>query len=102
LLAQFLAVAACFRSELLETRWIGGAILFLTTVELYMQTIFSGLSNLPQTIQWGSLEFDLRPVAWLLFAIVMLIAMTFRLRRIQDRNREVEQEMAQRAFCGQT
>jgi serine phosphatase RsbU (regulator of sigma subunit) len=42
----------------------------------------------------GSLEFDIRPVAWLLFAVVMLIAMTFRLRRIQDRNREVEQEMA--------
>ena len=33
-------------------------------------------------------------MAWLLFAVVMLIAMTFRLRRIQDRNREVEQEMA--------
>jgi serine phosphatase RsbU (regulator of sigma subunit) len=47
-----------------------------------------------QTIHWGTLEFDLRPVAWLLFAIVMLIAMTFRLRRIQDRNRIVEQEMA--------
>lgn len=93
-LTQFLAVAACLRSELLETRWIGGAILFLTAVELYMQLIFSGLLDLPQTIQWGSLEFDLRPVAWLLFAIAMLITMTFRLRRIQGRNREVEQEMA--------
>jgi serine phosphatase RsbU (regulator of sigma subunit) len=43
---------------------------------------------------WGSLDFDMRPLAYVLFATVMLIAMTVRLRRIQDRNREVEQEIA--------
>jgi serine phosphatase RsbU (regulator of sigma subunit) len=75
-------------------RWIGGAILFLTVVEARWQAGWTlSLGNPYQSIRWGALDFDLRPVAWLLFAIVMLIAMTFRLRRIQDRNRVVEQEM---------
>jgi Stage II sporulation protein E (SpoIIE) len=97
LLATFtllLLVPMCFRSKLAEMRWIGGAVLFLTVVEGYWQAGWTLSNRIFQTIHWGTLEFDLRPVAWLLFAIVMLIAMTFRLRRIQDRNRIVEQEMA--------
>jgi hypothetical protein len=93
-LAQFLLLPMCFRSKLAEMRWIGGAILFLTVVEARWQAGWTlSLGNPYQSIRWGALDFDLRPVAWLLFAIVMLIAMTFRLRRIQDRNRVVEQEM---------
>ena len=84
----------CFRSKLTEMRWIGAAVLFLTVVEGRWQAGWSLSLGFPQYFHWGALDFDLRPVAWLLFAIVMLIAMTFRLRRIQDRNREVEQEMA--------
>jgi hypothetical protein len=97
LLATFtllLLVPMCFRSKLAEMRWIGGAVLFLTVVEGYWQAGWTFSNRIFQTIHWGDLDFDIRPVAWLLFAIVMLIAMTFRLRRIQDRNREVEQEMA--------
>jgi len=55
---------------------------------------FLGLPSLAQDIYWHGLDIDLRGLSNLLFAIVMLIAMTFRLRRIQDRNREVEQEIA--------
>ncbi|MGD0913201.1 MAG: hypothetical protein ABR928_15015, partial [Terracidiphilus sp.] len=97
LLATFtmlLLVPMCFRSKLAEMRWIGGAVLFLTVVEGYWQAGWTFSNRIVQTIHWGDLDFDLRPVAWLLFAVVMLIAMTFRLRRIQDRNRIVEQEMA--------
>jgi len=94
-LAQLLLVPMCFRSKLTEMRWIGGAILFLTVVEGRWQAGWTlTLGSPSESFRWGALDFDLRPVAWLLFAIVMLIAMTFRLRRIQDRNREVEQEMA--------
>ena len=93
-LSQLFLVPMCFRSKLAEMRWIGGAILFLTVVEARWQAGWTlSLGNPYQSIRWGALDFDLRPVAWLLFAIVMLIAMTFRLRRIQDRNRVVEQEM---------
>jgi serine phosphatase RsbU (regulator of sigma subunit) len=53
-----------------------------------------GLASLTQDIYWHGLDIDLRGLSNLLFAIVMLIAMTFRLRRIQNRNREVEQEIA--------
>jgi hypothetical protein len=94
-LTQLLLVPMCFGSKLTEMRWIGGAILFLTVIEGRWQAGWSfSLGSPIQSIRWGALDFDLRPVAWLLFAIVMLIAMTFRLRRIQDRNRVVEQEMA--------
>jgi hypothetical protein len=93
-LSQFLLIRGCLKSKLAEMRWIGGAVLFLTVVEAGWQAGWSGLPTLPMEFQLGAVDFDLRPVAWVLFAIVMLIAMTFRLRRIQDRNREVEQEMA--------
>ena len=94
-LSQLFLVPMCIRSKLAEMRWIGGAILFLTVVEGRWQAGWTlSLGSPYQSFRWGALDFDLRPVAWLLFAIVMLIAMTFRLRRIQDRNREVEQEMA--------
>lgn len=94
ILSQLFLVPMCFRSKLTEMRWIGAAVLFLTVVEGRWQAGWSLSLGFPQYFHWGALDFDLRPVAWLLFAIVMLIAMTFRLRRIQDRNREVEQEMA--------
>lgn len=94
ILSQLFLVPMCFRSKLAEMRWIGGAVLFLTLVEGRWQAGWSLSLGFPQYFHWGALDFDLRPVAWLLFAIVMLIAMTFRLRRIQDRNRVVEQEMA--------
>ena len=68
-------------------------MLFLTIVEGGYQASLALSLDLPRHLPSGAFSFDLRPVAWLLFALVMLIAMTFRLRRIQDRNRAVEQEM---------
>ena len=53
-----------------------------------------GIPSIPQDVIWRGLDIDVRGIAYLLFALVMLVAMTFRLRRIQDRNREIEQEMA--------
>lgn len=93
-LAQLLLLPMCFKSKQAEMRWIGGAVLFLTVVEIRWQSAWIFTRNFSPYLRWGGLEFDLRPMAWLLFAIVMLIAMTFRLRRIQNRNRIVEQEMA--------
>jgi len=92
-LSQLLLLPMCFRSKQAEMRWIGGAVLFLTVVEVRWQSAWIFTRNFSPYLRWGGLEFDLRPMAWLLFATVMLIAMTFRLRRIQDRNRAVEQEM---------
>jgi len=93
-LSQLLLLPMCFKSKQAEMRWIGGAVLFLTLVEVRWQSAWIFTRDFSPYLRWGGLEFDVRPVAWLLFAIVMLIAMTFRLRRIQDRNRIVEQEMA--------
>jgi len=89
-----LLVPGCFKSRLPEMRSIGAAVLFITFMEANRQAHNFGLPNIPQDFPLGRLDFDLRPMAYLIFACVMLVAMTFRLRRIQSRNREVEQEMA--------
>jgi hypothetical protein len=93
-LSLLLVVPGCFKSKLSEMRWIGAALVFITFIETNRVLDHFDLPSFPQDFRWGSLDLDLRPLAFLLFSVVMLIAMTFRLRRIQDRNREVEQEMA--------
>jgi hypothetical protein len=93
-LSFLLLVPVCFRSKLPEMRWIGAATLFFAVEESNRMARFIHLPSLPQDIFWHGVDIDLRGISNLLFAIVMLIAMTFRLRRIQNRNREVEQEMA--------
>jgi hypothetical protein len=84
----------CFKSKLPEMRWIGAAALLFAVEESNRMISRMGLPSLTQDIYWHGLDIDLRGLSNLLFAIVMLIAMTFRLRRIQNRNREVEQEIA--------
>ena len=93
-LTQLLMLPACFRSKLPEMRWIGASLLFIT---LENSARMAGQLNLPspkQDVMWHGLDIDLRAISYLLFALVMLVAMTFRLRRIQDRNREIEGELA--------
>jgi hypothetical protein len=87
-------VLFCFKSKLPEMRWIGAAALLFAVEESNRMVSRMGLPSLTQDIFWHGVDIDLRGLSNLLFAIVMLIAMTFRLRRIQNRNREVEQEMA--------
>jgi hypothetical protein len=93
-LSLLLLVPGCFKTKLAEMRWIGAALVFIAFIESNRILGQFDLPSFPQDFMWGSLDFDLRPLAYLLFSIVMLIAMTFRLRRIQNRNREVEQEIA--------
>jgi hypothetical protein len=93
-LSLLLLVPGCFKTKLAEMRWIGAALVFIAFIETNRILGQFDLPSFPQDFMWGSLDFDLRPPAYLLFSIVMLIAMTFRLRRIQNRNREIEQEMA--------
>jgi len=93
-LSFLLLVPFCFKSTLLEMRWIGAAALLFAVEESNRMVGRMGLPSLTQDIFWHGVDIDLRGLSNLLFAIVMLIAMTFRLRRIQNRNREVEQEMA--------
>jgi hypothetical protein len=89
----------CFKSPLPEMRWIGAALLLL-----FFEDVNRQLSNLqhrgvphvlavPQHIPIGGLDFDLRAMAYLLFALVMLVAMTVRFRRLQSRNQQVELDM---------
>ena len=87
-------VPFCFKNKLPEMRWIGAAALLFAVEESNRMISRMGLASLTQDIYWHGLDIDLRGLSNLLFAIVMLIAMTFRLRRIQNRNREVEQEIA--------
>jgi hypothetical protein len=93
-LSLLFLVPGCFKTKLAEMRWIGAALVFIAFIETNRILGQFDLPSFPQDFMWGSLDFDLRPLAYLLFSIVMLIAMTFRLRRIQNRNREVEQEIA--------
>jgi hypothetical protein len=93
-LSLLLLVPGCFKTKLTEMRWIGAALVFIAFIESNRILGQNDLPSFPQDFMWGSLDFDVRPLAYLLFSIVMLIAMTFRLRRIQNRNREVEQEIA--------
>jgi hypothetical protein len=89
-----LLVPFCFKSKLPEMRWIGAAALLFAVEESNRLVSRLGLPSLTQDIFWHGVDIDLRGLSNLLFAAVMLIAMTFRLRRIQNRNREVEQEIA--------
>ncbi len=93
-LAQLLILPTCFRSKLPEMRWIGASILFISVENASRMARELNLPSIPQDVMWRGLDIDVRGISYLLFAIVMLVAMTFRLRRIQDRNREIEQEMA--------
>jgi len=97
--AFLLASRFCFKKPLPEMRWIGAALLFL-----FFEDVNRQLSNLqyngvphvlavPQHIPVGNLDFDLRAMAYLLFSLVMLIAMTVRFRRLQSRNQQVELDM---------
>lgn len=89
-----MALPTCFRSPLPEMRWIGGSMAFLIFKEGNRHLTLIDLPGISQTITMGALNFDVRAFAYFLFAIVMLVAMTFRFRRIQERNRTVEQELA--------
>ncbi len=89
----------CFKNPLHEMRWIGGALLFLFFEDvnrfLFVFPVY-GLPRVPavpQNIPIGSLDLDLRALAYLLFATVMMIAMTVRFRRLQSRNRQVELDL---------
>jgi len=93
-LSFFLLVPMCFKSPLPEMRWIGAATLFFAVEESNRMVAFIHLPSLPQDLFWHGVDIDLRGISNLLFAMVMLVAMTFRLRRLQDRNRAVEQELA--------
>jgi hypothetical protein len=93
-LSMLLILPACFRSKLPEMRWIGAAVLFFSLENAARMVGQLGLPSVSQDVIWNGLDIDLRGVSFVLFAAVMLIAMTFRLRRIQDRNRQVEQEIA--------
>lgn len=93
-LSLLLLVPRCLRSRQQEMRWIGGAVLFIMFIDTNRILGELGLPSFPQAFIVGKLDLDVRPLAFLLFSIIMLVAMTFRLRRIQDRNRVVEQEIA--------
>jgi hypothetical protein len=93
-LTFLLLVPVCFKSKLPEMRWIGAATLFFAIEESNRMAGFIHLPSIPQDFFWRGVDIDLRAISNLMFAIVMLIAMTFRLRRIQDRNRKIEQEIA--------
>jgi hypothetical protein len=93
-LIQLVMLPSCFRSKLPEMRWIGASILFIVVENSFRMAGSLGIPTPTQDVMWHGLDIDLRGISYLLFAIVMLVAMTFRLRRIQNRNREIEQEMA--------
>ncbi len=93
-LAQLLMLPMCFRSKMPEMRWIGASLLFITLENSARMAVQLNLPAPPQDVMWHGLDIDVRGIAYLLFAMVMLVAMTFRLRRIQNRNREIEQELA--------
>jgi phosphoserine phosphatase RsbU/P len=93
-LALLPAVPMCFRSRLPEMRAIGAAFLFMSFEETNRYLTQQNLPSLPQNIRLGTLDFDLRALAFLIFAVVMLVAMTVRFRRIQSRNHAIEQEFA--------
>jgi len=93
-LTQLWMLPACFRSTLPEMRWIGASVLFFILENAERMARQVGIPAPAQDVMWRGFDIDLRAVSYLLFALVMLIAMTFRLRRIQDRNREIEQEIA--------
>jgi hypothetical protein len=94
MIAWIIVLPKCFRSPLAEMRWIGGSMTFLLFEEGNRHLTLANLPGIPQNINISPVDFDVRACAYLLFALVMLVAMTVRFRRIQDRNRKVEQELA--------
>ena len=93
-LTQLLMLPSCFRSKLPEMRWIGASVLFITVENAARMASQIGLPTFKQDVMWKGNDIDVRGISYMLFAMIMLIAMTFRLRRIQSRIREIEQQMA--------
>ena len=97
--AYLVPLPLCFRSPLWEMRWIGGALLFLFFEDLnrFLQELDQyhvvHVRSFPQVITIGSLVFDVRAFAYLLFALVMLVTMTVRFRRMQSRNLLMEVDL---------
>jgi hypothetical protein len=93
------AVPVCLRSPLPEMRWIGGALAFLFFEDFnrFVQQLSENtglrIPSIPQVIPMGTLVFDVRAFAYLLFALVMLVAMTVRFRRIQSRSLLMEADL---------
>ena len=98
-LVLLLPVPLCFRSPLREMHWIGGAILFLFFEDLNRwlsktaSFLLPRVPSLPQQVVFGDFVLDLRALAYIVLAIVMLVAMTVRFRRMQSRNRQIESDL---------
>jgi len=98
-LALVVPLPSCFKNPRAEMRWIGGALLFLCFEDVDRQlTILRArgpfpIPLIPLQLPIGDLQLDLRALAYLLFATVMMIAMTVRFRRLQSRNRQVELDL---------
>lgn len=90
--AYLVPLRFCFRNPLPEMHWIGAALLFLffEDADRYLTRLralnLPNLTTVPQSIRIGMLYLDIRALAYLTFAIVMLVAMTVRFRRVQARN----------------
>jgi hypothetical protein len=92
--AALVMLPVCFRSPLPEMRWIGVATVALILVEFNRQLGNFRLPSVAEQFAVGPLELDFRPLVYLVFAVLMLVSMTFRFRRIQDHGRQIEQELA--------
>ena len=92
--AALVMLPVCFQSGLPEMRWIGVATVALILVEFNRQLGNFRLPSVPEQFAVGTLELDVRPLVYLVFAVLMLVSMTFRFRRIQDHGRQIQQELA--------
>lgn len=83
---------ACWRSRDPEMKWIGGALIFLVFEELNRYLKPLGTFVIAQDWVVGGVDIDLRALAFLLFSLVMLVAMMVRFRRVRGRNRVMVKE----------
>ena len=91
-LVLLLPLRACWRSRDREMKWIGGALIFLVFMEVNRYLYLYWPVGLPQDVLVGKVDLDVRGLAFLLFSVVMLVAMMVRFRRVQGHAREMEKE----------
>ena len=91
-LATLVPVRMCWQSRDPEMKWVGGALVFLTFEEFSRYAGSLVHLNLMQDWMVGGTDVDLRGLAFLLFSLVMLVAMMARFRRVQGRNRLMAKE----------
>jgi phosphoserine phosphatase RsbU/P len=92
--ARLLPLPLCFKNRLPEMRLIGACLLFISIAAEWRHISSLWVHTAAHEIYFGTPNFQFLSLSYALFAIVMLVAMSARFRRVQRKSQAVQQELA--------